>query len=298
MNEQYEVGQLYSVPVNDVLVVAENNGRRFGIGKVDDLVQSIVEQGQLQPVEAKLNDGNLQLVYGFRRHAAITSINQSKLTKKPLEIKVTIIDDVDDATALMRNVAENEKRKDLSPVDRAWAIQRLTKPVEEGGMGKTQSEVATLFGKHKSWVSLTVRLLDLPAKVQRMVHDGKVRVGASYDLISMDEDDRAAIIAELLEGKDPDTINITRADVRKVERKRRSKGKGAKKGKGKAKGNESKQLTVKEVVLEIESYVGKTEQEAWGPPQKVMACVLEWVSGKYGLKALASRITDIHDNEA
>jgi hypothetical protein len=128
-----------------------------------------------------------------------------------------------------------------------------------------------------------------------MIHDNKLRAGAAYDLISMDEDDRNAVITDLLSGSDPDTV-ITRTDVRQAERKRKAK--TGKRGKGKSKGRASKQLAFKEIVLEIEAYTGKTEQEEWGPPQKILANVLDWIGGKFGLKALTSRIQAIHDDEA
>ena len=75
--------------------------------------------------------------------------------------------DTDDASALEHALVENVHRADLNVLEEAAAYQQL---IEDFGL--THEEVAIRVGRSRTSVTNTLRLLQLPPTVQRLVHDG------------------------------------------------------------------------------------------------------------------------------
>jgi ParB family chromosome partitioning protein len=75
---------------------------------------------------------------------------------------------------------ENIQRENLNAIEEAQAYRRLI-----GEFGISQAEVAGLVGKDRSSVANTIRLLNLPEEVQRMVEDGRLTGGHARALLSL-----------------------------------------------------------------------------------------------------------------
>lgn len=193
------------VQLDPGVILAESNSR-YGLKqlRIDSLKQSILEQGGvMQPVEVepldKPVDGKVyRLTAGFYRHAAVTDLNTSAGAGLTLPAMVRPLGD--ETLRLKRQLAENMERENQSPMDKAIAIKKL----EDAGVSR--AEIKKIFstpGGRKglvmqpasnSFVNMTLSFLDLPKSIQEKIHDGRVGVGAAYELTKVKPEDRAAVL--------------------------------------------------------------------------------------------------------
>jgi ParB family transcriptional regulator, chromosome partitioning protein len=100
-----------------------------------------------------------------------------------------VVREIDDRAMLVLAIVENVQRAELNPLEEAAGYRQL---IEEFGF--TQQEVADSVGRERSTIANLLRLLQLPASVQRMVNDGGLSMGHARALLGL-EDERE--IAEL-----------------------------------------------------------------------------------------------------
>lgn len=166
-------------PADIVAVDADNTSRHYGgddAKELKELAKSMQEKGQLQPVTVRrTEDGKLRLVFGFRRHKAGMLILQEDPNWK---IKAEV-SDVDEAGQAVLNLTENVRRKDMSPIDRGFAIVKLLE------QGYKRIEAAKELGVSPAQVTILVALTELHPKIQKAVHAGTVTIQAAYALSQM-----------------------------------------------------------------------------------------------------------------
>jgi ParB family chromosome partitioning protein len=106
-----------------------------------------------------------------------------------------VVKEVDDRTLLTLAMIENLQRDDLSPIDEAAGYRRLG---EEFHLG--HSEIAKAVGRDRSTVANLLRLLQLPADVQTMVHEKRLSAGHARALLGLSDAERqSALAAEAVE---------------------------------------------------------------------------------------------------
>ena len=137
-----------------------------------ELVFSIKEIGLLQPVVVRRSPDGYELIAGERR------LRASKLAGL-LEIPA-IIRDTDDIDLLRDALLENLHRANLNVLEEAAAYEQLL-----GDFGCTQEELARRIGRSRPQVTNTLRLLRLPATVQRRVAAGVLSAGHARALLSL-----------------------------------------------------------------------------------------------------------------
>jgi ParB family chromosome partitioning protein len=147
-----------------------------------ELVFSIREIGLLQPVvvrpvpEAPAEGPHFELVAGERRWRAS---REAGLDRIP-----AIVRETGDDVLLRDALLENLHRANLNALEEAAAYQQLL-----DDFGCTQEELATRIGRSRPQVSNTLRLLRLPAPVQRRVAAGVLSAGHARALLSLDDSD-------------------------------------------------------------------------------------------------------------
>ncbi len=147
----------------------------FDEGELDELAASVAEVGVLQPILVRRIDvGRYELVAGERRWRAA---QRAGLTHVP-----ALVRDVSDRQALEEAVVENLHRADLNALEEAAAYRQL---LDEFGL--SQEEVARRVGKTRPAVSNTLRLLQLPPVVQRLVRSGALGAGHARALLALPE---------------------------------------------------------------------------------------------------------------
>lgn len=152
-----------------------------------ELVHSVREVGVLQPIVVRRSSSggkeSYELVMGERRWRA------SQLAG--LEAIPAIIRDTADDDLLRDALLENLHRSQLNPLEEAAAYQQLL-----DDFGTTHEELADRIGRSRPQVSNTLRLLKLPAVVQRRVAAGVLSAGHARALLSLPDADAMEKLAQ------------------------------------------------------------------------------------------------------
>ncbi|HEY8258609.1 MAG TPA: ParB/RepB/Spo0J family partition protein [Gemmatimonadales bacterium] len=147
-----------------------------------ELAASIEASGLLQPVIVRPRNGSYELIAGERRWRAVTHLGWTKIP--------AVVRDVDDQTLLTLALIENLQRDALSPIDEASGYQRLAAEFQ-----LPHGEIARIVGRNRSTVANLLRLLQLPAEVQALVHQKSLSEGHARALLSLEEPERMIALA-------------------------------------------------------------------------------------------------------
>lgn len=140
---------------------------------LQELVDSIKEQGIIEPIVVAQTPAGYQIVAGERRWRAARIAG---LQTVPVVIK----ESTTPQGMLEMSIVENIQREDLNPIERALAYKRL---IDEFGLGT--NEVAKRVGKSAPTVSNTIRLLNLPDAIKDALVAGVITEGHVRPLISL-----------------------------------------------------------------------------------------------------------------
>ena len=150
-----------------------------------ELVHSIKELGVLQPIVVRSipgEAGKYELIMGERR---LRASKEAGLAKIPAVIRETA-----DENMLRDALLENLHRSDLNPLEEASAYQQL---LEDFGI--TQEELANRIGRSRPKITNSIRLLKLPAEVQRKVAAGVLSAGHARALLAIEDPSRQLELA-------------------------------------------------------------------------------------------------------
>ena len=138
-----------------------------------ELADSIKTRGVMQPILVRqISGGSYEIIAGERRWRAA---QMAGLREVP-----ALIREVADEAALAMSLIENIQREDLNPLEEAQGIQRLIKE-----FGMTHQAAARALGSSRSSVSNLLRLLSLPASVQKLMMQGKLDMGHGRALLAL-----------------------------------------------------------------------------------------------------------------
>ena len=145
---------------------------RFDESKLQELADSIRENGVLTPIIVRRFGNDFQIIAGERR------VRASKLAKQATIS--AIVRDVDDNTMAAVALIENLQRDNLDAIEEAQAYSGLMSQLK-----LTQAQVAQKVGKERTTVANAVRLLKLPEAVQDMVQSGLLSMGQARALLGL-----------------------------------------------------------------------------------------------------------------
>ena len=165
---------LREVPIGNIKPNPRQPRVNFDEETMSSLAASIKELGVLQPVLVRRIGGEtsneFELIAGERRWRAS---RRAGLQTIPVLIQTS-----DDTHSLEQALVENLHRQDLNVLEEAAAYQQL---IEEFGF--THDQVATRVGKSRTAVTNILRLLQLPAGVQRFLAEGRISPGHARALL-------------------------------------------------------------------------------------------------------------------
>ncbi|MCL2627050.1 MAG: ParB/RepB/Spo0J family partition protein [Cystobacterineae bacterium] len=163
------------LPIEQIQPHSHNPRKSFEDSGIDELADSIIQQGLLQPILVRREGaGGFKLIAGERRWRAA---QRAGLTEIP-----ALIREVSDEDAFEMALVENLQREDLSPLEEAEGYQRL---LEERGW--TQEQVAERVGKNRVTVANALRLLQLPEEVRALLASGQLEAGHARALLGLGE---------------------------------------------------------------------------------------------------------------
>jgi ParB family transcriptional regulator, chromosome partitioning protein len=173
--EQAEAsGALRELPTSSIRPNPYQPRTQVDEGPLEELVASIQASGLLQPVIVRPRSGGYELIAGERRWRAATQLGWAKIP--------AVVKDVDDRTLLTLALIENLQRDNLSSIDEAAGYRRLGAEFQV-----PQAEIARLVGRNRTTVANLLRLLQLPAEVQALVHERKLSEGHARALLALAE---------------------------------------------------------------------------------------------------------------
>ena len=149
--------------------------RGYDVAALDELAESIHQQGILQPLLVRPAGDDYQIILGERRWRAAQQAG--------LETVPCIVQEVEDRQALEMALIENLHREDLNAVERARAYQQLVDDFDF-----THEELAQHIGKSRSAITNTLRLLQLPEEVLASLAEGNISEGHGRALLSLEDD--------------------------------------------------------------------------------------------------------------
>jgi ParB family chromosome partitioning protein len=164
------------IDVNNISANPKQPRTVFDEDQLTELALSIKEVGLLQPpVVRSIGNGKYQLIMGERRFRAA---KLAGLKSIPVIIRQTSDDQL-----LREALVENIHRSQLNPLEEAAAYQQLL-----NDFGYTHDELATKLSKSRPVITNTMRLLNLPAAVQRRVAAGVISAGHARALLSLTDE--------------------------------------------------------------------------------------------------------------
>lgn len=147
--------------------------KEFDETALEELMNSILENGIIQPVTVQRDAGGYQLISGERRLRAVKKAGYKFIPAYVIEAKT-------DQSKLELALIENIQREDLNAIEVALALKSLTTKCR-----LTQDEVAKKVGKNRSSVSNFLRLLKLPLQVQDSIRNREISFGHARALINL-----------------------------------------------------------------------------------------------------------------
>lgn len=187
--------RLANLSPDDVIPNAAQPRTSFAKEKLDELVASIREVGVLQPIVVRPIAGALpggpkyELIMGERRLRASKELGLDSI---PAVIKNTA-----DEEMLRDALLENLHRADLNPLEEASAYQQLL-----SDFGITQEQLAGRIGRSRPQITNTLRLLRLPASVQKRVAAGVLSAGHARAVLSAGDEKAMELLADKIVNED------------------------------------------------------------------------------------------------
>ena len=200
------LGEVKKININDIHTSPMNPRKTFDEGAIAELAASIKQHGLLQPITVRPDGEKYEIVMGERRFRAWWE-NRKASPKFPIEIPC-IVRVMSDEEALDAMITENLQRKDVDPIEEAFAFGQYV------AIGKTVEELALRFGKSKRFIQERIKLNELLPELRQWVTKGWMNIGAAMHICKLSEDEQRKFFEGYAEEEvGDDTDPITKQDA-------------------------------------------------------------------------------------
>lgn len=211
--DKQDSSRIEMIPVGQIEPSRYQPRLRFDEETIDELADSIRENGLIQPITVRKVGDHYELIAGERRYRACIKAGYT-------EIPSYIMTPTEDQAAQMALV-ENVQRENLSAIEEAKSYLQIMRQAS-----LTQEQVAKKIGKSQSAVANKIRLLNLPDEIQEGVVDGRITERHARALLSVPEEKQKEVYHHILE-KDlnvRETEKYIESGSRKKKRRQKTKG--------------------------------------------------------------------------
>lgn len=157
--------------------------KRFDEGQLQELADSIRQNGVIQPILLRKVGKGYEIVAGERRYQAAKLAGLQEIP--------AIVRDISDKEVFQIALIENLQRADLNPIEEAQGYEKL---IRDNGF--TQEQLGHVLSKSRSAIANTLRFLDLPKTVQDMMTEGLLTAGHARAILAVAGDEKRERLAQ------------------------------------------------------------------------------------------------------
>jgi len=167
--------KINKLSISDIMPNQYQPRKNFDKENLEDLTNSIKERGVIQPIivrKSNLENLKYEIIAGERRWLAAS--------KAGLHDIPVVVTEADDLKSLEFAIVENVQRHDLNPLEEAQGYKRL---IDQ--FSYDQEKVSKFIGKSRSYITNSLRLLNLPSEVLKFVEEKKITPGHAKILVGL-----------------------------------------------------------------------------------------------------------------
>lgn len=178
--------------------------KEFDGEKLDELAQSIKENGLIQPIIVRQSPViGYEILAGERRYRASLLAGLRSIP--------AVIKQLSDQEMMIQSIIENLQRENLNPIEEARAYESL---VEKGF---THAEIADKMGKSRPYISNSIRLLYLPEQILSEVENGKLSQAHARSLVGLNKEQQDYFFQRIIE----EDISVRKLEALLTEKKQK-----------------------------------------------------------------------------
>lgn len=186
---EQEKDSVVELKMNDISPNSEQPRKHFNEDLLNELSDSIKENGVIQPIIVTKRGTGYRIVAGERRWRA------SRLAG--LSVIPAIVRELSDLQTMEQALIENIQREDLNPLEEAFAMDNL---MREHGL--TQEQLSKKLGKSRSAVANTIRLMNIDESLQDFIYNGDLTAGHARALLALPTGEMQRIAADFVLSKE------------------------------------------------------------------------------------------------
>ena len=176
------------VPIDSIKANPDQPRKTFAKEALEELSQSIRESGVIQPLLLTKKDGVYHLIAGERR---LRASQLAGLKEVP-----AIIKDINEVESAALAIIENIQRENLSPLEESVAYQKLI-----DSYMLTQDQLGKRLGKSRTYITNSLRLLQLPPEVRTYIEEGILSASHGRSILSVDPEYQPALAQYVIKHK-------------------------------------------------------------------------------------------------
>jgi len=177
--------------------------KEFNAQAMDELKQSIRENGIIQPITVRQVSGGFELISGERRLRACRELSLKSIPAYVLSVNT-------DVELMELSLIENLQREDLNPVEEAEAFYWLSNTCN-----LSHEEIAKKVGKERSTVTNSIRLLNLPNEILHDLKEQKLTAGHARPILAISNEAQQINLWQRIK-RDSLSVRAVEALVKKI----------------------------------------------------------------------------------
>lgn len=178
--------------------------KEFDGEKLDELAQSIKENGVIQPIIVRQSPViGYEILAGERRYRASLLAGLRSIP--------AVVKQLSDQEMMIQSIIENLQRENLNPIEEARAYESL---VEKGF---THAEIADKMSKSRPYISNSIRLLSLPEQILSEVENGKLSQAHARSLVGLNKEQQDYFFQRIIE----EDISVRKLEALLTEKKQK-----------------------------------------------------------------------------
>ena len=178
--------------------------KEFDGEKLDELAQSIKENGVIQPIIVRQSPViGYEILAGERRYRASLLAGLRSIP--------AVVKQLSDQEMMVQSIIENLQRENLNPIEEARAYESLV------DKGFTHAEIADKMGKSRPYISNSIRLLSLPDAILSEVENGKLSQAHARSLVGLNKEQQDYFFQRIIE----EDISVRKLEALLTEKKQK-----------------------------------------------------------------------------